>query len=188
MRLRRILLGLCVVIVVGSALLVRWAIHATLAVRDTVVDALNARFDSKVDLQALQVEIYPTPRVSGNGLVLRHNGRTDVPPLITLDSFDANASVKGLIRKPLHLKDVKIEGLNVHVPPGGLSPQDKERDDEPQRPKDLPPPAVAAVPLPPATVLIDSIHSKRARLEIESRRANRLPRGPRTPASSAAAP
>ena len=176
MKFRRILLGLCVVIVVGSALLVRWAIHATPAVRDTVVDALNSRFDSKVDLESLQVEIYPTPRVSGKGLVLRHNGRTDVPPLITMDTFDANASVKGLIRRPLHLKDVKIEGLNIHVPPGGLSPQDKAGDDEPRRPKDLPPPAIVPTAPPPSAVLIDSIHSKRARLEIESRRANRLPR------------
>jgi len=176
MKLRRILLGLLAVIVVGSVLLVGWAVHATPAVRNTVVDALNARFDSKVDLQSLQVEIYPTPRVTGRGLTLRHNGRTDVAPLITLDSFDANASVKGLIRRPLHLKDVKVEGLNIHVPPGGLSPDDKNDDDEPQRPKDLPPPAIVATPPPPSAVLIDSIHSKRARLEIESRRANRLPR------------
>lgn len=176
MKLRWILLGLCVVIVVGSVVLLRWAIHTTPAIRDTVVEALNSRFDSKVDLDSLDVEIYPTPRVSGKGLVLRHNGRTDVAPLITIDSFDANAAVKGLIRRPLHLKDVRIEGLNVHVPPGGLSPQDKVGDDEPVRPKDLPPPAIAPTPPPPSPVLIDSIHSKRARLEIESRRANRLPR------------
>jgi len=176
MKRRRILLGLLLVILVGSALLVTWAIRATPSVRDTVVDALNARFDSKVDLQTLKVSIYPTPQVTGTGLTLRHNGRTDVPPLITIDGFDANASLKGLIRKPLHLKDVKVEGLNVRIPPGGLSPHDEADDDQPQRPKDLPPPAVAATPPPPSKVLIDSIHAKRARLEIASRRADRLPR------------
>jgi hypothetical protein len=175
MRRRRILLGLFAVILVGSALLVTWAIRATPAVRDTVVDALNARFDSKVDLQALNVSIYPTPRVTGRGLTLRHNGRTDVPPLITIDRFDANASLKGLFRQPIHLKDVKVEGLSVQVPPGGLAPREGD-DAEPRTPKDIPPPPVVAVQPPPSSVLIDSIHAKRARLELASRRANRLPR------------
>jgi AsmA-like C-terminal region/AsmA family len=176
MKRRRILLGLLVVILVGSALLVTWAIRATPTVRNTVVDALNSRFDSKVDLQSLKVSIYPTPQVTGSGLTLRHNGRTDVPPLITIDSFDASASLKGLIRKPLHLKDVKVEGLNIHVPPGGLNPHDAADDEEPRKPKDTPPLAIVATPPPPSKVLIDSIHAKRARLEIASRRANRLPR------------
>jgi len=176
MRLRRILLILCAVIAVGSAVLVRWAIRATPSVREAVVDALNARFASQVDLQDLRVSIYPDPSVKGRGLTLRFNGRTDVPPLITIDSFDATAGVRGLIKKPLHLRDVKLEGLNVRIPPGGLNPHDDADDEEARPPSDTPPAIVAPTVPPRLPVTIDSIHSKRARLEIASRRTNRLPR------------
>ena len=173
---RRILIALLIVVVLGSAILFRWAAHATPTVRDAVVDALNARFESQVDLQSLDVSVYPDPGVSGRGLVLRHNGRTDVPPLIALDSFDATASLRGLLAKPIRLKDVTLEGLSVHIPPGGLTPKDGADDDEPRRPTDTPPPTIVPKPVPPLPVQIDSIHSRHARLEVASKRANRLPR------------
>jgi hypothetical protein len=176
MTLRRILLAVCVVFLVGTALLVRWAINATPTVRQAVVDALNARFDSQVDLQDLQVSVYPDPHVTGRGLTLRHNGRTDVPPLITVDSFEATAGLRGLIGKPIRLRDVTLEGLNVRIPPGGLNPDDDPDDEEPRPPSDTPPPRVVAPTPARLPVMIDSIHSRRARLEIASRRANRLPR------------
>src|SRR3954452_8316311 len=152
MKLRRILLTLFAGLLVGSGLLFWWAVRATPAMRDAVVTALNARFESQVDLQSLQVDILPDPHVYGRGLTLRHNGRTDVPPLITIDRFDANASLKGLIRQPLHLKDVKVEGLNVQIPPGGLTPHDA-REAEPTRPPDIPPAPIAAATPQPSNVL-----------------------------------
>ena len=173
---RRILIALLIVVVLGSAILFRWAAHATPTIRDAVVDALNARFESQVELQALVVSVYPKARVTGRGLVLRHNGRTDVPPLIALDSFDATASVRGLLTKPIGLKDVTLEGLNVHIPPGGLALQDAPDDDQPRQPTDTPPPVIHPKPVPPLPVRIDSIHSRHARLEVASKRANRLPR------------
>jgi len=138
---RRLLFGLVVVLLVSSALLFRWAVNATPTVRDSVVRALNTRFASKVDLSELQVAIFPNPRIDGRGLTLRHNGRTDVPPLITIDSFDASAGMRGLFRTPIHLRDVTLEGLNIHIPVGGLDGQDSNDDEEPRRPNDTPPPA-----------------------------------------------
>ena len=97
---RRIFIGLVVLLLVSSALLFRWAMLATPTVRNSVVSALNARFDSKVDLTDLKVDIFPNPRLWGNGLALRHNGRTDVPPLITIDRFEANSGIRGLFGSP----------------------------------------------------------------------------------------
>lgn len=176
MTLRRILIALLVLVLVGSALLLRWAVNATPMVRDGVVDALNARFASQVDLQSLQVAFLPAPRVSGEGLRLRHNGRTDVPPLITVDRFDASAGIRGLVTRPIHLRDVTVEGLNIQIPPGGLDGDAAADDDEPRRPKDVPPPVVAPPVAPRASIQIDTIRARRARLEIASRRQNRLPR------------
>ncbi len=89
-------------------------------VRDRVLEALNGRFQSQVQIETLQVAIFPTPEVSGTGLELRHNGRTDVAPLITVRSFAGRAGLAGLIATPLSLSSVDLEALTIHVPPGGV--------------------------------------------------------------------
>ena len=102
----------------------------------------------------------------GRTLTLRHNGRTDVPPLITIDSFESSASIAGLVRTPVRLDTVKIGGLTVRMPPGGLNPNNSGGDDGPHR----------AHPERPSPLLIDRIESRSARVEIHSRRPGRLPR------------
>jgi hypothetical protein len=178
MTLRRTLLALLVLLLVSSALLFRWAIQATPTVRESVINALNARFASKVDVADLEVEIIPRPRIWGHGLVLRRDGRTDVPPLITVDRFEASAGIRGLLGTPLHLRDVTMEGLSIRIPPGGFDGVDSVASDtdQPVRPKDTPPPAVSVAPSAPSPIIIDTIRSRRAQLEIISRRRDRLPR------------
>jgi hypothetical protein len=142
-----------------------WALRATPHVRNRVVDALNERFASEVGLESLDVSVMPRPGLGGTGLTLRHNGRTDVPPLITVDRFEATAGVMGLLRKPLHLGTIRLEGLDIQIPPGGLNPGGKRDDD-------------AHVPHAdrPSPILIDRIESRSARLQIMTRRPGRLPR------------
>src|SRR5688572_6226293 len=79
-------------------------------IRNRVVEALNERFDSEVGLESLDASILPRPRAAGTGLTLRHNGRTDVPPLIAIQSFEATANAMGLVRTPIHLRSVTVEG------------------------------------------------------------------------------
>ncbi len=55
-------------------------------VRQRAIAALNERFKSDVDLGSLQIAVFPRPEILGTGLVLRHKGRTDVAPLITIGS------------------------------------------------------------------------------------------------------
>ena len=147
-------------------------------VRDLAVKALNERFDSKTEIATLQVSIFPQPEVSGTGLVVRHKGRRDVAPLITIRSFSASATIPGLIFKRLHLKTIDLEGLEIHVPPGGLRgaglsvPQDgdtKAADpgaDETRRPS----------PATKSPILIDTIRSRAARLQIATDDPAKLPR------------
>src|SRR5215203_6168265 len=118
-RRTRILLVVFGLLLVGSGLLLRWVMSATPSIRDSVVPPLNARFDSKVELAELQTDFFPRPGIDGRGLVLRHDGRTDVPPLITVEHFTASAGIRGLFGRPVRLRDVTVEGLNVHIPPGG---------------------------------------------------------------------
>jgi hypothetical protein len=108
------LLAICGVVALSLAT------RGTPYLRDRVVAALNGRFQSQVSVDALQVGIFPRPEVSGSGLSLRHNGRTDVPPLITLESFAGSAGLLGLFESPLSLRSIELEKLTIHVPPGGL--------------------------------------------------------------------
>ena len=77
-----------------------------------IVSALNGRFESQVDVRSLQVAVFPRPEVSGAGLVLRHNGRTDVAPLITVRSFAGRAGIAGLFATPLSLSSIELEGAD----------------------------------------------------------------------------
>src|SRR5688500_4089634 len=174
-RLRWFLVTAAILAVVAAVILSR-ASGATPFVRDRVVEALNARFDSRVALESLQVSLFPRPEIAGSGLVLRHNGRTDVPPLLQIPSFSASAGLWGLRDQPLHLNTVELDGLDIRIPPGGLSPGsngDRERYDGM-----TPPPPLRQVPAPPrqAALLIDLIRSTRSTLEIVPRDPAKLPR------------
>src|SRR5687767_13903590 len=96
---------------IAGVLYLKLATGATPYVRDRVAAALNAWFASDVALASLQVGAFPRPAVTGSGLVLRHRGRTDVPPLITVDSFAGSAGLLGLRRTPMRFSTVELGGL-----------------------------------------------------------------------------
>ena len=51
--------------------------------------------------------------------MLRHEGRTDVPPLISIAEFSAEAGILGLLGKPWKIDQVKLKGLVIQIPPQG---------------------------------------------------------------------
>lgn len=176
---RALLAGLILLLLIAAAVLLlpSWASRSTPYVRQRILDALNARFASQVDVDVLNIDVYPQPQVSGRGLRLRYNGRTDIPPLISLGAFDASATLRGLFARPLHLQHVMLEELDIQIPPGGLH-SDSPSSPEPPRDRSVPPPRAVATAgaRDPSSLVIDRIESKRARLVIPSKRAGRLPR------------
>ena len=99
------------------------------------MNALGERFDSEVQLENLTVSLLPRPRLSGRGLVLRHKHRTDVPPLVMIASFSGEADLVGLLSDPVRVSDIRLEGLEINVPPGGLSLNDDRRPGKSDQPK-----------------------------------------------------
>src|SRR5688572_14547964 len=81
---RSVLIAFTLILIVG-AILVSLATRMTPHVRDRAIAALNERFRSEVALDSLQISTFPRPEVSGGGLTLRHNGRTDATPLIRIE-------------------------------------------------------------------------------------------------------
>ena len=117
---RRIVLYALLVVGLLALLFLTLPITLTPSVRTRLIAALNERFDSQVDVASLRVSVLPRVRVAGEGVVLRFKGRTDVPPMIAIKSFSAEASLFGLIGGPLHLSRVHLTGLEINIPPGGL--------------------------------------------------------------------
>jgi len=77
------------------------------------------RFDSDVKLDKLDIQLLPSPHIEGYGLTVRHKHRTDVPPLITIRRFTADADFATMIGAANHLvRNVRLEGLIIQVPPG----------------------------------------------------------------------
>jgi hypothetical protein len=117
--------------VVGVLVLLVALLPLTLpaSLRTRLASAIGDRFGGTVEIRSLRVSVFPRLRLAGSGVVVRHGGRTDVPPLITIKAFSADAGIVGLLRRTIRLREVRLQGLEVNVPPGGLDvDRDGDRD------------------------------------------------------------
>ncbi len=114
-----------------------WFVAAVVAVSGCVVIALYAmgpwlrrvaqqrtelyfkvRFESTVQIADFHVaSLYPRVHVTINGVVLRHEGRTDVPPMIKIERATFDARLLSLISRTPVVRSVQVEGLEVRIPP-----------------------------------------------------------------------
>jgi AsmA-like protein len=188
---KKLLWGLAIaglLLILGVLLLPSLFTRSTPRVRDLVVTALNERLKSQVEIDSLYVDTFPRPAITGGGLRLRHNGRTDVEPLIAIDSFSASTGFWALkSAPPLKLSTVELEGLDIRIPPGGL----KNKIDKPsdsgggrvvatggQVPSAAPPRRrwLPELHRHDTRLIIDYLTTTRATLELTPRDPTKLPR------------
>ena len=117
-------------------------------IRDQAISYLQNRFDSEVELTALRVRIPRLSplealfkrgrgvlaRVEGDGVLLRHKGRRDLPPMFSMKEFSFEVDLGTLFdeMKIVHL--VTIDGMEINVPPTGQRPNlDAGADEKPDR-------------------------------------------------------
>jgi hypothetical protein len=93
--------------------------------RIKVIDLLSKRFHADVELRSLQVSLFP-PKVVGEGLALRHKewGSTG-HPMIAIRKFTAATTVSSLLGTVKSVSLVRLEGLEIHLPPQGRSAMKK---------------------------------------------------------------
>ncbi|MBZ5649284.1 MAG: hypothetical protein LAO18_02235 [Acidobacteriia bacterium] len=120
----RTLLIVISMVVIGVVVLVMTGMHLSNPyLHKKVVEMLSAKFHAEVELKDFHVYLFPGVRIEGAGLALRHEGRTDVPPLISIGEFSAEADILGLIGKPWKVRQVKLKGLTIQIPPKGERPK-----------------------------------------------------------------
>jgi hypothetical protein len=102
-------------------------------VKGRVIETLSTRFQSKVELDQLNVSVFHGIEVTGDGL--RIYPPDDViaagasHPLIAVRHFEFQSGIMGLFIKPMHVSSVEVSGLDIYIPP-------KEyRNQAPSRPK-----------------------------------------------------
>jgi hypothetical protein len=82
---------------------------------ERVTETLADRLDAEVALGGLTLHAFPTLHAVGADLTIRHRGRTDVPPLITIKSFTMRTSLMSAWRR--RVEHVRLEGLEIQIPP-----------------------------------------------------------------------
>jgi hypothetical protein len=122
-----ILISGVVLFIVGEIVLRR----AGPILKGRIIETLSTRFDSRVELDNLEVSIARGLEVSGEGLRIFPPEAVIAAgashPLIALRSFDFHSGILGLFFKPMHVAAVRVSGLNIHIPPR------ERREQAPQR-------------------------------------------------------
>lgn len=82
-----------------------------------VITLLTDELESEVTIDTLEGRLFPRVSVSGGGVTIRQKGRTDVPPLISIEKFEIRGSLRDLMQKPRRVAEVRLHGLRVQIPP-----------------------------------------------------------------------
>ena len=111
-----LLIAVVVLAVIGEVVVRR----AGPILKGRVIETLSTRFNSRVELDGLNVSLVKGLEVSGNGLRIFPQdevvaaGATE--PLIALRHFSFHANLAGLFVKPMHVGTVHVTGMSIHIP------------------------------------------------------------------------
>ena len=102
--------------------------------RSRITETLSARFKSRVELDSLDVSVLHGLEVSGNRLRIFPPDEMAAAgtnqPLIAIAHFSFHAGLTGLMIEPMHVGQVKVDELQINIPPGEMHAQSSERSTE----------------------------------------------------------
>jgi len=108
--------------VVALATVAEIMIHRAIPIlKGRVIETLSTRFNSKVELDTLDVSLVKGLAVSGHGL--RIFAPADMVaagvthPVLAVQEFSFHANLGGLFLKPTRVGTVRLSGLEIHIPP-----------------------------------------------------------------------
>ena len=151
--------------------------------RARIVAVLSDRLDGDVELRDLKFGLFPRLRVEGYDLKIRHRGRRDVPPLISIAHFTAEGDLSSLLRK--RVSRLTVDGLDIQIPPdrnriGGSKDAEREphdRADDSRAPREPEQQQTAANHADTVrTIVVDEMISTGSRLVIIPREAGKRPK------------
>jgi hypothetical protein len=135
-RSRRVTLGIAGLVAMAALTSTWWIRHAisTSGLKEKVESYLSEELQGAVTIKELDGRLFPRVALSGSGLIVRHHGRDDVPPLLTIDQFDISGSYKDLMfGETRHVAEVRLRGLLVQIPPDKDDKDDSDKDTKPEK-------------------------------------------------------
>ncbi len=113
-----VLAGVVILAWIALAVAVR---HAGPYLREQVIRDLDSRFGAEAELGVLNVSAFPRFRVTGENLTLQQGG--DPQPFLSIPHFSVQVSPWELLRRPIHIDAVHLDGLSIVLPPRGERPK-----------------------------------------------------------------
>jgi AsmA-like C-terminal region len=105
------------VLAIAAALIVA-SVMISRRARVSAEDWMAHEYNGKVELATFRVTMpFPLVQCEGQNLVLHFQGRQDLPPLIAVQQFTMRTSLWGLLRRSQRIQYLKLEGLQINVPP-----------------------------------------------------------------------
>jgi hypothetical protein len=116
------------ILLAGAGYIAYRARHADEMLRAWIIKTLSERFEGEVKLDSVHVQIFPLAEVTGHGLSIPQKTRTDLPPLIYINTFRFNVGLSGLLRPKSHIDRVLLDKMVITIPP--REPKAKKPDSE----------------------------------------------------------
>jgi hypothetical protein len=92
-----------------------------------LIETLSTRFNSRVELDGLDVSLVQGLEISGRGLRIFPEDEVvaagAAQPLIALGHFSFHAEWVGLFAEPMHVGTVHVSGMAIHIPPKEMRAQ-----------------------------------------------------------------
>ena len=125
-------------LMIAGAAAVEWGLRQIQPMmKKKVIETLSARFHSPVELDRLSLTMRKGVAVTGGGLRILYlagptkpDARPNAPPMLSVESFSFSTGWRELMRPTTRVLAVKVQGLEVNIPPK----EDREAT-EPDDPK-----------------------------------------------------
>jgi hypothetical protein len=113
--------GSILVAVFAAVAVVMYVIrNAEPILRRRVIATLETRFQSPVELDALDISVMHGLEVSGRGLRILGAGEAGGgAPMVSVDAFEFRTGVRELLEPTMRVKMVRVKGMRLNIPPKG---------------------------------------------------------------------
>ena len=97
--------------------------HAEPILRKRIIETLSERFNAPVELDRVEISLFRGIEVNGWGLRIPYSAATPSAtpgqPMVAVEHFAFRTGFRSLLRQPMHVALVRVDGLVLHIPPPG---------------------------------------------------------------------
>jgi len=106
--------SLCALVLLGAAYSQKRG--AELKTRAWIVKVLQQRFQSEVELKDFHVDVFPSMKVTGEGLTIHYRGRPEAAPMVQVKRFSFELGLWSILQRPHRIRHIHAERMVITVP------------------------------------------------------------------------